>query len=539
MNDPASNLVKVPIINRNLGLRQFIMKTIIYDHKWQNLLKVLLFSSFILCIIQIIISTIWSAQYMTIHVISSIGQIKPNMELNITLESHLNLSLHNVTKTTTRMKHQNRFRNVTKIKNKYHPKISHMQMNPKIKNKYHPNIPPIQRKMSPMQRKRFKNVLPNLNANNTNQKPIQHEWKRKISKLFQNRIGTNRIRKSIDPALLIFNNTWFIQDNITMYENHSEILNPTHLNFTILKQRYNTYISSLKPLKNKNSIINDINPEQTRCKHKGKVFGIGINKSGTTSVNEALTLLGYSHNKTFTTWYGKPKAFGQKYNAPFLYFRPFYDVLNVFFMNKALMDKIYSKSYVSYNFGDSPSCFLWQVYDKLFPNSKFILMRRSSTWSIVNSNLKYATVYGRDTTRTCDMNKYKFKGLSSSDFANWIAMRYELHNQRVIDYFNKTNRIGKDLLILDMESMIKQNANGTKLVWKTIMEFLGCDDSDYFSIKTQFPHQNSGGSNCGVLVPKDYDLDWKKHFNYQIPLMYFPYINIEIIHMNESIEHLL
>eukprot|EP01084_Bolivina_argentea_P304971 526783_1 len=326
---------------------------------------------------------------------------------------------------------------------------------------------------------------------------------------------------TVDEWRLTFNNTWFIKDNISMYEDHSEILDPTHLNFTILKQRYNTFISSLKPLKNINGIIDDINPNQTRCKHKGKVFAIGINKSGTTSLNAALNLLGYSHNGSFSYWFKKFKTFNpERFNGAYFYFRHFYDKLNVIFMNKYLVDLLSYESFHSYNFGDSPYCFLYEMMDKLYPNSKFILMRRQSTWTIVNSNMKYASNYGANAV--CQFYRYYYRRMPAPDFANWLAMRYELHNERVIEYFNKSNRINKDLLILDMETIIKQNTYtiGQQKVWKMIMEFLGCDDNDEFSIQTSFPHKNAAKVKSCDILPEMYDLDWRKYFNYQIPIMY-------------------
>eukprot|EP01084_Bolivina_argentea_P256201 431252_1 len=213
-----------------------------------------------------------------------------------------------------------------------------------------------------------------------------------IDEQIQNVIHSSSNTNSIVPQIinkpqddewkLIFNNTWFIKDNISMYEDHSKRLVPTYLNFTILKQRYNTFIKSLKPIKNINGIIDDINPNQTRCKYKGKVFVIGINKSGTTSLNAALELLGYSHNASFTYWFKQFKAFNpRRFNGPYFYFRHFYDKLNVIFMNKYLLDSLISESFYSYNFGDSPYCFLYEMMDKLYPNSKFILMRRQSTWT--------------------------------------------------------------------------------------------------------------------------------------------------------------
>eukprot|EP01083_Nonionella_stella_P019224 53407_1 len=314
-----------------------------------------------------------------------------------------------------------------------------------------------------------------------------------------------------------FNNTWFIKDRMTMYETPMEIRNPSHLNFTILKQRYNAFISSLKPIKQ-----DDINTNQTRCNHKGKVFAIGINKSGTTTIYNALKLLGYTHNGTFTHYFIKPSAFNPaRYN----------------------------------------------VMDKLYPNSKFILMRRESTWTIVNSNMKYTSNYGG--WNVCEFDAYRFRELPAPDFAHWLAMRYELHNQRVIDYFNKTNRLNKDLLVLDMESMLKDKTMGQQKTWQRLMDFLGCDDSDHFSEKTEFPHKNAGtlGELC-TLLPRDYTLDWKTYFKHRIPILYQPeqsmrwsrvfggfnkkrgrhpwraphsimYPRIELKLLNESIEHLL
>lgn len=158
----------------------------------------------------------------------------------------------------------------------------------------------------------------------------------------------------------------------------------------------------------------------------------------------------------------------------------------VFFENKV--------SSKAMSFGDSPWCFLWPVWDVLYPGSKFILMERDSLQTYVKSYINYLQSFGKH---------YVTDGLKSSEFAMLAARRYDMHNARVIEYFKDRP---DDLLVWNINDPATQ-----KNPWKAISEFLGCPEPNF-----AFPHLNSGGSGKkkkpATYLDEYPDMNWREYF---------------------------
>merc|ERR1712032_1399167 len=87
-------------------------------------------------------------------------------------------------------------------------------------------------------------------------------------------------------------------------------------------------------------------------------------------------------------------------------------------------------------------------------------------------------------------------------FWNLNARQYELHNQNVLNYFEKKRKM-KDLLIINlgMESTKPINQQ-----WNRITEFLGCPN-----VSKPLPIHNSANAKRANQIdffPKNYTIKW-------------------------------
>ena len=176
---------------------------------------------------------------------------------------------------------------------------------------------------------------------------------------------------------------------------------------------------------------------------KKKVIGVGFQKTGTSTLREALKIMDYKVKDAC------PRALIpilKKDNKKILQIIEGFDALE-----------------------DTPWYYIYKELDVLLPGSKFILtIRDQESWYISVArhigNLRAAHhewLYGRG------------KGLPKDDKENTISV-YSSHNQEVIEYFK--NR-PTDLLVLDF-------TKGDK--WERLCAFLGED------IPTaDFPHANN------------------------------------------------
>lgn len=175
---------------------------------------------------------------------------------------------------------------------------------------------------------------------------------------------------------------------------------------------------------------------------KTKVFCIGFHKTGTSSLEEALTQLGYRVTG--------PNGVKDPDIAD-----------NVMPMALKLVEQYDA-------FQDNPWPILYKEMDAKFPNSKFILlMRESDAW--INSQVRH---FGKTET---PMRKWIYGVGCPEGNQDIYLKRYEEHNRGVLEYFK--NR-PDDLLVLDL-------AGGDG--WEELCGFLG------ESVPNQdFPHANKG-----------------------------------------------
>lgn len=171
-----------------------------------------------------------------------------------------------------------------------------------------------------------------------------------------------------------------------------------------------------------------------------KVFGIGFHKTGTTSLRDALTRLGYS-----VAGPNGLKDPNIAHNARSLVFR-------------------IAERYDA--FQDNPWPLLYRELDERYPGSKFVLtLRPADAW--IESQVRY---FGEETS---PMREWIYGvGCPKGNEAIYVA-RYEQHNREVLEYFS---RRPDDLLVLTVS-----DGDG----WDKLCAFLKKDIPN-----VPFPHSN-------------------------------------------------
>jgi hypothetical protein len=173
-----------------------------------------------------------------------------------------------------------------------------------------------------------------------------------------------------------------------------------------------------------------------------KVFGIGMFKTGTTSLGRCFEILGY---KTLHgPWWPEDIMIKDPwYKQPLKWSKHYQNIKNII------------KQYDA--FQDYPWMFLFKETDFWFPNSKFILTTRKA-----------------DKVASSDINMWKRMRKVSIPPKKQFIERYNKHYSSVLDYFKKKN----NLLIVNFEK-----GDG----WKEICQFLEKPIPDQ-----PFPHLNKG-----------------------------------------------
>ena len=156
-----------------------------------------------------------------------------------------------------------------------------------------------------------------------------------------------------------------------------------------------------------------------------KIVGIGLPKTGTTSLGYCFRRFGFKHQT-----YDMDLALKVKRNQ-------IDDVLRVAEQHEALEDW--------------PWFLLYKEFDLRFPNSKFILTLRKDTATYVRSLEGH---HDREGIRNNDWVKpHWWDEVQGQEPAAWdyekSALRYENHNRAVLEYF--AGRIDKDLLVVCWE----------------------------------------------------------------------------------------
>ncbi len=175
-----------------------------------------------------------------------------------------------------------------------------------------------------------------------------------------------------------------------------------------------------------------------------KIFGIGANKTGTSSLAKALEILGYKishwdHHEEISKGI-------LKYQFNYKFLKKYDGVV------------------------DLPIPSIYKELDQHYPGSKFILtIRDASKW--IKSEEAHHKLIGEDQPIfEC------FLMYGSYFFNNEMYLkRYAEHNEEVLEYFKDRP---EDLLVLDISN---DNA------WSSLCKFLGKPVTDQ-----PFPHENKG-----------------------------------------------
>ena len=262
-------------------------------------------------------------------------------------------------------------------------------------------------------------------------------------------------------------------------------------------------------------------PNKNKCKFRGKVFNLGLSKTGTSTMAHILRKeLGFScTRKPMVTCAYCPLWRYFKDSFLPLYVSP--NDISWLFHSEPLHSDFLRTLQRANAFGDAPWNSLYPMYDQLIaPNhTKFILTVRDSTRDAVNSNMK---MFARDYIRRILKNeegKVQFDYTNFSKHAKpriveweqfWMlsARQYELHNQNVINYFSQRQRLD-DLLIINLAKESKKPINEQ---WFRITDFLGCDN-----VTKALPTKNRAkdrSANQIDFFPKDYMIRWWEYEKY-------------------------
>lgn len=168
-----------------------------------------------------------------------------------------------------------------------------------------------------------------------------------------------------------------------------------------------------------------------------KVVGIGLPKTGTTSLGYCFRRFGFKHQT--------------------------HDMDLALKVKRNQIEEVLSLAERRESFEDWPWFLLYQEFDRRFPNSKFILTLRKDTATYVRSLQGH---HEREGIRRADFVKpHWWDEVHERQPTEWdydySAQRYETHNRAVLDYF--AGRIDTDLLVVCWE-----NGDG----WEKLSRFL-------------------------------------------------------------------
>jgi Sulfotransferase domain len=182
-----------------------------------------------------------------------------------------------------------------------------------------------------------------------------------------------------------------------------------------------------------------------------KVFGIGFHKTGTTSLGEALRVLGY------------------RVTGPNAVHRKGMDTAMAMAITQELLPRFDA-------FQDNPWANLFREMDHAAPGSRFVLTTRpEEEW--------LRSVVGHFGPRSTPMREWVYGAGNGSPIGNedLYLERYRRHNREVLEHFaDRPN----DLLVIDIT-----RGDG----WEALCPFLGLDIPE-----EEFPHSNSAAARSGA-----------------------------------------
>ncbi|MGH9906629.1 MAG: sulfotransferase [Pyrinomonadaceae bacterium] len=156
-----------------------------------------------------------------------------------------------------------------------------------------------------------------------------------------------------------------------------------------------------------------------------KVVGIGLPKTGTTTLGYCFKRLGFKHRT--------------------------YDMDLAVQVKRNQLDNVLREAEKYETFEDWPWFLIYRELDQRFPHSKFILTLRKDTETYVASLKGH---HDREGIRNKDFVKpHWWDEVFGVEPAQWdyqkSALRYERHNREVLEYFGE--RINRDLLVVCWE----------------------------------------------------------------------------------------
>ena len=156
-----------------------------------------------------------------------------------------------------------------------------------------------------------------------------------------------------------------------------------------------------------------------------KVVGIGLPKTGTTTLGYCFRRFGFKHHT--------------------------FDMDLAYQVKRKNLAPVIEKAAKFETFEDWPWFEIYRELDQTFPNSKFILTLRKDTDTYVASLKRH---HEREGIRKEGFVKpYFWDEVHGVEPADWdyekSARRYERHNREVLEYFGR--RINKDLLVVCWE----------------------------------------------------------------------------------------
>ncbi len=200
-----------------------------------------------------------------------------------------------------------------------------------------------------------------------------------------------------------------------------------------------------------------------------KIFGIGLHRTGNTSLNQALTILGY-----------KSKQFPR----------------NMIFYKEGKLSADLSHARGFDALVDTPMQIFYRELDREYPNSKFILTTRNINSWIESAERHFSILRSliREPIRGTNLKQYVIQLYGRDVFNHELyAGAYAEHDKRVREYF-----YGRD------EDILFFNLCGGD-GWSPLCSFL------YKPIpKTPFPHKNKSDSIKNILFS---DLIWSPFYN--------------------------
>jgi len=168
-----------------------------------------------------------------------------------------------------------------------------------------------------------------------------------------------------------------------------------------------------------------------------KIVGIGLPKTGTTSLGYCFRRFGFKHRT--------------------------YDMDLALKVKRNQIEDVLREAEKHESFEDWPWFLLYKEFDRKFPNTKFVLTLRKDTVTYVRSLQGH---HEREGIRNEDFVKPRWwDEVHGQEPAAWdyekSAQRYEDHNRAVLEYF--AGRVNKDLLVVCWE-----NGEG----WDALSRFL-------------------------------------------------------------------